>query len=228
MNIAHLLLGSSRGGPFGRRILQSAILASAALLTLVSGGETVGQSATRLTSVDIPAVEKPKSLAALLVNAKLAAEQWLLLREDFYRADVLQQYFGGAVVKFIDRQSSSVIRGTISGFDKFVEPITVQGKEIEGLSCSFRREVSADGTVTAYVFVTLRATLDFAAVERLFKSVGRRLELRRQPLDEPRMPLSPDVHLYSRAEGSRELKISLSFLPGGGLSSANFWASGVP
>jgi hypothetical protein len=230
MNIAHLLLRSSREGPSGRRTLRSAILAFAFLLTMASRGEAPGQSATRLSSADIPTVERPTSLGALLINAKLAAEQWLLLREDFYRADVLQQYFGGAVVEFTDRQSSRLIRGTISGFDNIVEPITVQGTKIEGISCSFRREVVPDGTVMAYVFVSLSGstTLNFDAVERLFESVGRRLELRRPRLDEPRMPLSRDQYLYSRGDGGRELKIALAFLPRGDLSTANFWTSQSP
>jgi hypothetical protein len=230
MNIAHHPLRSSHEGPSGRRTLRSAILAFAFLLTITSRGEALGQSATRLTSADIPTVERPTSLGALLVNAKLAAEQWLLLREDFYREDVLQQYFGGAVVEFMDRQSSRVIRGDISGFDNFVEPITVQGKKIEGLSCSFRREVAPDGMVTAYVFVYLSGStaLDFDAVERLFESVGRRLELHRPRLDEPRMPLSRDEYLYSRVDGGRELKIALAFLPRGKLSIANFWTSQSP
>jgi hypothetical protein len=212
------------------RAFQSAMLAFAILLTVSSGGEPLGQPATRPGPADIPAVERPTTLAALLVNAKLAAEQWLLLREDFYRADVLQQYFGGAVVKFIDRQSSSVIRGTISGFDNIVDPITVQGKKIEGISCSFRREVAADGTVTALVYVHISGgtTLDFDTVERLFESGGRQLELRRPPLDEPRMPLSLDKYLYSRVDGGRELKILLSFIPRGELTDANFWTMGVP
>jgi hypothetical protein len=206
------------------------MLAFAILLTVSTGGETLGQSATRPGPGDIPAVERPTTLAALLVNAKLAAEQWLLLREDFYRADVLQQYFGGAVVKFIDRQSSSVIRGTISSFDNIVDPITVQGKKIEGISCSFRREVAADGTVTALVYVHISGgtTLDFDTVERLFESGGRQLELRRPPLDEPRMPLGLDKYLYSRVDGGRELKILLSFIPRRELTDANFWTMGAP
>ena len=210
------------------RAFQSAMLAFAILLTVSSGGETLGQPATRPGPGDIPAVERPTTLAALLVNAKLAAEQWLLLREDFYREDVLQQYFGGAVVKFIDRPSSTVIRGDIWGFDNFVEPITVQGKKIEGISCSFRREVAADGTVTALVYVHILGgtTLNFDTVERLFESAGRQLEF--APLDEPRMPLSRDEYLYSRVDGGRELKISLAFLPRGKLSYANFWTAGVP
>jgi len=233
MNIAHLLLGRER--PSGcqqaaaSRRYQSAMLAFITL-AVVTGAEALGQSATRPGATDIPSVERPATLAALLVNAKLAAEQWLLLREDFYREDVLQQYFGGAVVEFIDRQSSRVIEGTISGFDDFVEPITVQGKKIEGIACSFRREVVPDGTVTAYVFVSLSGstTLNFDAVERLFESVGRRLELRRPRLDEPRMPLSRDEYLYSRVDGGRELKIALAFLPRGKLSTANFWTSQSP
>jgi hypothetical protein len=230
MNIAHLLLRSSREGPSGRRTLRSAILTFAFLLTIASHGEALGQSATRLPSADIPTVERPTSLGALLINAKLAAEQWLLLREDFYRADVLQQYFGGAVVEFIDRQSSRVITGNISGFDNIVEPITVQGKKLEGITGSFRRDVAADGTVTAYFLVHIYGgtTLNFDVVERLFESAGRRLELRRQPLDEPRMPDSRDVHLYSRIDGARELKISLAFLPRGKLSDANFWTTQSP
>jgi hypothetical protein len=212
------------------RAFQSAMLAFAILLTVSSGGEPLGQPATRPGPADIPAVERPTTLAALLVNAKLAAEQWLLLREDFYRADVLQQYFGGAEVEFIDRQPGRMIRGTITSFDNMVEPITVQGKKIEGISCSFRREVAADGTVTAYVYVHILGgtTLNFDAVERLFESVGRQLELRRPPLDEPRMPLSLDKYLYSRVDGGRELKIALAFLPRGELSTANFWTAGVP
>lgn len=211
-----------------RHSLQAVVLAFAILLTVSNGAESLAQPTTRL--VDIPTVQKPTTLAALLVNAKLAAEQWLLLREDFYREDVLQQYFGGAVVEFTGQQSSKVIAGTISGYDNFVEPITVQGKKIDGLSCSFRREVGADGTVTAYVFVYLSGstTLNFDAVERLFGSVGRRLELRRPQLDQPRMPLSRDQYLYSRVDGGRELKIALAFLPRGELSTANFWTMGVP
>jgi hypothetical protein len=230
MNIAHLLLRSFRRGPSGCRTIQSAILALAVLLTIASGDETFGQSAPRLTSADIPPVERPTSLTALLVNAKLAAEQWLLLRDDFYREDVLQQYFGGAEVKFIDRQPGRIIRGDITGFDNIVEPITVQGKKLEGITGSFRREVAADGTVTAYFLVHIYGgtTLNFDTVERLFESAGRRLELRRQPLDEPRMPLSRDVHLYSRGDGAHELKISLAFLPRGELSDANFWTSLSP
>jgi hypothetical protein len=175
-------------------------------------------------------VERPTTLAALLINAKLATEQWLLLREDFYRTDVLQQYFGGAVVEFTDRRASAVVAGSISRFDNIVDPITVQGKKIEGISCLFRREVAADGTVTAYVLVHIvgGTTLNFDTVERLFESVGRQLELRRPPLDQPRMPLSRDEYLYSRVDGGRELKISLAFLPRGKLSDANFWTSQGP
>jgi hypothetical protein len=230
MNIAHLPWRSTREGPSGRHTLRSVILAFAFLLTIASRGEALGQSATRLPSADIPTVERPTSLGALLTNAKLAAEQWLLLREDFYRADVLQQYFGAAVVEFVDTRNSGAIQGWISGFDNIVDPITVQGKKIESISCSFRREVGKDGTVTAYVFVSLSGstTLDFGAIERLFESVGRRLELRRPRLDEPSMPLSRDEYLYSGVDGGRELKIALAFLPRGKLSVANFWNSQSP
>lgn len=213
------------------RVFQCAILAFAVLLTVASGGEPFGQPATRQGSADIPTVERPRTMAALLVNAKLAAEQWLLLREDFYRADVLEQYFGGAVVKFADRPVSGVIEGTISRFDNIVDPITVLGKKLEGISCWFRREVAADGTVTAYVYVGISGgtTLDFEAVERLFGSVGQQLELRRPLPDAPSMPPpSDDKYLYSRVDGSRELKIALAFIPRGKLSSANFWTSGNP
>jgi hypothetical protein len=214
------------------RAFPSAMLAFAILLTVSSGGETLGQPVTRPGPADIPAVERPTTLAALLVNAKLAAEQWLLLREDFYRVDVLQQYFGGAAVEFADRRISSVIEGTISRFDNIVEPITVQGKKLEGISCWFRREVAADGTVTAYVYVGIssRSALDFEAVERLFGSVGRQLELRKPPPDAPPRPPpnNNDEYLYSRVDGSRELKIALAFMPRGKLSNANFWTSGEP
>jgi hypothetical protein len=123
-----------------------------------------------------------------------------------------------------------VIEGTISSFDNIVDPIAVQGTKLEGISCWFRREAAADGTATAYFFVHISGgtMLNFAAVERLFESVGRQLELRRPPLDEPRMPLSYDEYLYSRADGGRELKIALAFLPRGKLSRANFWTAGVP
>jgi hypothetical protein len=206
------------------------MLAFIALAAVVTGTEALGQSATRPGAADIPSVERPTTLAALLVNAKLAAEQWLLLREDFYRADVLQQYFGGARVEFVDTRNSGAIQGWISQFDNLVDPIVVQGKKIEGISGSFRREVAADGTVTAYVLVSLSGstTLDFGAVERLFDSAGRRLELRGPRLDEPRMPLSRDDYLYSRVDDGRELKIALAFLPRGMLSIANFWTSQRP
>src|SRR5262245_15864558 len=127
MDVAALLLGYKgdfrrRQGAEGRR-RWSVMLAFAVLFSVLSG-ESLGQSTSPAA---IPAVERPTSLPGLLVNAKLAAEQWLLLREDFYREDVLQQYFGGAVIKFIDRQSSRLIRGTITGFDNIVERFPVQG-----------------------------------------------------------------------------------------------------
>jgi hypothetical protein len=234
MNIVDLLLRRERPSGYQQaaasRRYQSAMLAFITLAAVVTGAEALGQSATRPVAADIPSVERPTTLAALLVNAKLAAEQWLLLREDFYRADVLQQYFGAAVVEFVDTRNSGAIQGWISQFDNIVDPILVQGKTIEGISGSFRREVAADGAVTAYVFVSLSGstTLNFDAVERLFESVGRRLELRRPRLDEPRMPLSRDEYLYSRVDGGRELKIALAFLPRGKLSIANFWTSRSP
>jgi len=125
------------------RAFQSAMCCLRHLAHSVERCETLGQPATRPGPGDIPAVERPTTLAALLVNAQARRRAWLLLREDFYREDVLQQYFGGAEVEFIDRQPGRMIRGTITSFDNMVEPITVQERRLKAYRAR-RREVAAD------------------------------------------------------------------------------------
>jgi hypothetical protein len=158
------------------------------------------QPATVADQSNIPAVEKPTTLEAVLRNLKSALDRGLLLREDFYQEEVLRQYFGGNRT----RHSSigSGIEGSVSVFGDMVEPLVVSGHAVSGMSLSFRRVSGADGVTAVIVLSTPGKTaVDFDVVEKVFGRGWRTAE--------PRLPSPHENYIRpTRPHGNAEIVYS--------------------
>jgi hypothetical protein len=111
--------------------------------------------------------ERPRSLMALLMNMKRAAEEGLLLDEKFYAADSLEQAFGGSFVAYDRPVANMRIGGSLSGFGVLFEPVRVAGGGArEGARLEFR--LSSAGPRGSLRLSIVKPTVAFDAIEAAF------------------------------------------------------------
>jgi len=182
------------------QFMASAVFAMVLGIASITG--CAAQPATVTDQSNIPAVEKPTTLEAVLRNLKSALDRGLLLREDFYQDEVLRQYFGGNRT----RHSSigSGIEGSVWGFGDMVEPLVVSGHAVSGMSFFFRRLSGPDGVTAAITLNTPgKTTVDFGVVEGIFGRGWRTAE--------PRLPSPHENYIApTRPHGNAEIVYSTS------------------
>ena len=192
-----------------------------------------GKPSQAADPISIPTAERPDSLEALLVNVKQALESGLLLRYDFYREDILKQYFGGQKVRLSD-DSSSLVSGFVWDFDRFVIPLSVNGKEVEGLSFSFLRAMGSENEVTATITIVVvtQAPVHFSTIEKLFGNHWTMSDDRiRSPHEKNYPPTAAhgnDVINYTVQQATFSWKIDFRFAADASLSAAFISTKGVP
>jgi hypothetical protein len=186
-------------GPIAQ-FMASAVFAMA--LGIAGIGGCVAQPATVADQSNIPAVEKPTALEAVLRNLKFALDRGLLLRDDFYQDENLRQYFGGNQTR--QKSIDSGTEGSVSGFGDMVEPLVVSGHAVSGMSFFFRRVNGPDGVTAVIVLATPGKTaLPVDVVEKVFGRGWRTAE--------PRLPSPHENYIRpTRPHGNAEIVYSTS------------------
>ena len=114
-------------------------------------------------------IDVPKDLFDLFVNIKFVMDRDLLLREAFYKDEVLRRFFGGSKIIW-QRENEADKFVEIARFGSMLEPVEVAGRMVGGLTMYAHRAVTPDrkakGRLTLSFINPMRP--DFDDVERIF------------------------------------------------------------
>jgi hypothetical protein len=136
--------------------------------------ESAARSGVQSAMETMVMVKMPATPFELLENVKIALDQGLLLREDFYTDENLKRFSGGTKVR---RSAGGQDVGpkyifcSVTEFGAMVEPRIVGNIVIPGISVGFRRTILEDGRVAGSVSVRLQQgvpSLSFDEVTKLF------------------------------------------------------------
>lgn len=115
-------------------------------------------------------IKKPSTLIEVLKNIKLALDQHLLLREDFYTEENLKLFFGGENVAWRKINDPKLQWGDVIDFGSLVEPLILKNMTLEGISITFLRNVKEDGKTEMRLNLLLRRSnlVGFESIENIF------------------------------------------------------------
>ena len=187
-------------------VVWTAVAGVFALVALASARAEEGTAATRnAVSPGAKVAASPKSPTTpleLLQNIKLALDQGLPLREDFYTDANLMRLFGGSKVESVTDDPTAgpkdIVR-QLSNFGTMVEPVKVGSATISGISLVVHRSVAADGKISASLSLDLlrpAQNLNFDQVTGLF---GPNLSVPKKP-KLPHMKPAPARQAHGNAE----------------------------
>jgi len=115
-------------------------------------------------------IKRPSTVLELLTNLKVALDQNLLLREDFYTQENLKKISGGDKVFWIGKTPTRQQAG-ITEFGGMLRPVRVGNNTFEGVSYSVGRDVLDSEKIQANAHLSFMASnpdVTFEQIEDVF------------------------------------------------------------
>ncbi len=202
-----------------------------AMILIVSCGAEVSAQARDRVASSYSSIQTPRAPIDIMRNLKIAIDDQLFLRRDFYTDETLTRFFGSSKIRW-DLSNVDPIRlwGYAHDFPGPLKPNSTDGSEaLDGLTVRFRLTASSAGLVEADIsieFVSPRLERpSFSDIEGLFGS-GWVIEFVLSPLvgQSRRTPTAPhgnELIVYENAVGPVSVLTRFLFSFDGRVESSN-------
>ena len=176
----------------------------------------------------------PTNVIDLLRNFKLAMDEALFLRDDFYTDKVIKAFSGGREVTWDTVPAPGKNWGRVSDFAEMIKPYYYEGRPSPGLAMRFwGRLTNEEGIATRWSFVIAGpSSPTFSDTVSVFGQNWRKREglIYAHPVieDPPTKPYG-NAHIdYKASSRGLERSMFFDFRPDATLQIANFWIRETP
>jgi hypothetical protein len=195
------------------------ILFTLLLFCSASTSHVQSQQVTHMPASIMAQVRKPETFPALLQNLKLAIDHGLLIDDAFYASGTLERFLGGSEIAWQPVQGTTLKAGSLYGFGRIVEPLSVGVSRVDGLSIVFRlTETGQQRRANVEVGVTDSQAADFDLVQSMFGTDWILLPARALNHPDTRSVTHPhgnDAISYLGGNQSASWQLTFEFTPSG-------------